>query len=722
MAIAHSSQELGVAAIAISKWSSEQQDAKQYTEDLTNTLDVQTGALTTNTRAFVYNGLEKSGALDIARKYGVSLGLVTDAALGNTDALNELSTAYAKYKAIATSSASSPEELAASADAAGKAAAYERILAEVGHQTGEVAKSEQNWRDEQSAGLHTQDSVNDSLDDTINNLQDLVETQTESIDSTVAMQNAIASLGQSLYENGTSFDAFSAAGRQNLGALSTVIDSMVKAAGGDANTLAVLLTGLMQSLAGYGVDAVNQLGFVQSMIAQLTGGKGVGGLYGVSDAAKAAGNALSQGFSAGATKAAKSAKSTQKEVKTLSDYVSDLSSTINEAFNFRFGLSQSLDDVSESWQKFADYSDEAAQSVADARQQIDELHTTLQGLQADRNILEYQLKVATEYGDTLRANDIIAELAKNTDDQAKANSDLTDQSKDLSKAQKALDKNLDGTTTQSRDQRDMVTSLLEAYQKQITALANTGISQTQLGQEVDRLKTKFTTQLTSMGYAQTQVDDYAQSFDDLSRIIAGVPRNLTVSVNADPALRALDEYLAKLNTARSQSDIGTTISGPSDAFVNNWWTDLASRIKNQIAKQPVAVDGYLIQGQQVYRIPGTGLKLYDSGGYTGRGGKYEPAGIVHKGEYVVPAQYVNQTTGLPFAGVLGSMLPTHNTTNNYYSGGHVSGAPAVQLVELMPYQVAQIVDGLAVRVELDSKALANTTNNVNATSARRGSN
>lgn len=38
---------------------------------------------------------------------------------------------------------------------------------------------------------------------------------------------------------------------------------------------------------------------------------------------------------------------------------------------------------------------------------------------------------------------------------------------------------------------------------------------------------------------------------------------------------------------------------------------------------------------------------FATGGFTGRGGKYDPAGIVHKGEYVVPKQYVNQSTGLP---------------------------------------------------------------------------
>ena len=38
-----------------------------------------------------------------------------------------------------------------------------------------------------------------------------------------------------------------------------------------------------------------------------------------------------------------------------------------------------------------------------------------------------------------------------------------------------------------------------------------------------------------------------------------------------------------------------------------------------------------------------------NGGYTGAGGKYEVAGIVHKGEYVLPQEMVDQTTGTPKA-------------------------------------------------------------------------
>jgi hypothetical protein len=37
----------------------------------------------------------------------------------------------------------------------------------------------------------------------------------------------------------------------------------------------------------------------------------------------------------------------------------------------------------------------------------------------------------------------------------------------------------------------------------------------------------------------------------------------------------------------------------------------------------------------------------DKGGFTGQGGKYEPAGVVHRGEYVIPKEGVDQETKLP---------------------------------------------------------------------------
>jgi hypothetical protein len=54
-------------------------------------------------------------------------------------------------------------------------------------------------------------------------------------------------------------------------------------------------------------------------------------------------------------------------------------------------------------------------------------------------------------------------------------------------------------------------------------------------------------------------------------------------------------------------------------------------------------------------------KGYSSGGFTGNGGMDEIAGIVHKGEYVVPKSNVDQQSGLPKAGA----IPTAQAGNSF---------------------------------------------------------
>jgi len=54
---------------------------------------------------------------------------------------------------------------------------------------------------------------------------------------------------------------------------------------------------------------------------------------------------------------------------------------------------------------------------------------------------------------------------------------------------------------------------------------------------------------------------------------------------------------------------------------------------------------------------------FASGGYTGQGSVNEPAGIVHKGEYVLPQEQVNQSTGQPDWSKIGGNSSTKVTIN-----------------------------------------------------------
>ncbi|MGP3957007.1 hypothetical protein ACTWPT_13480 [Nonomuraea sp. 3N208] len=71
----------------------QQREAAARVDELTGTLDAQTGAVTDNTRTWVINELERRGVLAQAERLGVDTALVTSAVLGEADALNQLNAA-----------------------------------------------------------------------------------------------------------------------------------------------------------------------------------------------------------------------------------------------------------------------------------------------------------------------------------------------------------------------------------------------------------------------------------------------------------------------------------------------------------------------------------------------------------------------------------------------------------------------------------------------------
>ena len=110
-----------------------------------------------------------------------------------------------------------------------------------------------------------------------------------------------------------------------------------------------------------------------------------------------------------------------------------------------------------------------------------------------------------------------------------------------------------------------------------------------------------------------------------------------------------------------------------------------------------------------------------NGGYTGPGGKYQPAGIVHKGEYVVPKSQVNQSSGLPNANFLSQL---QNGMRGYAQGGFVGGGmgDGTMMVELSPFDRKLLSDAGNVQLRVDGKVVASATNRSNFNEARRGSN
>lgn len=569
-------------------------------------------------------------------------------------------------------------------------------------------------------------------------LVDLVNSAYEMTGGAVAIQNAVFSLGESMAQNGNTFSQFSENGRANLGALQGVVAAMAAASGGDAAVLAANIAGLMQSLGQFGVSAAGDLLYLQNILNSLTGGKGTQGLPGVNQAAEAAGATLRGGYAKGAEKAAKAtekagkaAKKAAAEVVTLADYARDLSGVFDRAFDLRFGVSQAQDDVSEIYQNIVDSAEEAAEAMRDAAQAFADSQAKINSLDADNKILSYQLGVAQEYKDALRVAEITAQIGENNAELAEAQQDRADAQKEMTAAQQKGSRVLTGDTEVARENRDTVEGLVSAYQAQITALASSGMSTQQLQTETARLRNQFVTQLTQMGYNRAEVNKYAAAFDDLGRIIATMPRTVTVTANVNPAQQALNEFLAKANASKATATLdaagGGTYNASGIAVGSGGITAPFLDAFNQI-RTPDLWTGKLNASGNIATVKAaTGGLIPEYLAAGGVGGMHpgSPSGTDTVPAWLTPGEYVQKRDAVDYYG-----LPFMNAINNmqvpkYLATG--SGAPArasggISVVELSAVDRALLAAAGNVQITVDGKVLAQTVTGHNSNLAQRGSN
>lgn len=385
----------------------------------------------------------------------------------------------------------------------------------------------------------------------------------------------------------------------------------------------------------------------------------------------------------------KSSGGASRQVRTLVDYANDLASVFSRSFDIRFGAQLDLDKVTTSWRNLAD--------------SIEEARINLMALTAQQNINQHFLSVAEMYGDALRADALRAEIAD-------VNRQIADEQENASTA-------LAGNSRAAIRNRKVLTDLIADYQDYIQSLAASGASQSAIRQAIAQSRQAFITQATDLGYNTTQVEKYALSFNDMATAVARVPRNVTVAANVDPALQAFNELVARGSSAGRSAGSG---------FRAQLLKELeeaerqVKRLKFELNFEP-KLAGALTAG--IGRMVFSPIRGFADGGYTGRGGKYTPAGVVHAGEYVIPKQYVNQRTGLPDMNYVSSLQRGRPTSsprgNGYANGGLVSGGQMVGIIDAG--QMNELVTALAgLTVEMDGRVVGQLVNKGNYSSVRLG--
>lgn len=570
-------------------------------------------------------------------------------------------------------------------------------IAFLGAANDKAAISTQNWAD-------TTDAAGNSITSLQQQVLDFTKSAYEGVNAQLALQDGTEQLGEAFINNGADA-AFQG------DALQKVVQDLESAASspGDAANALQGFYNALQSGAGATVD---QLSILQQVIQQLVGSAGPGFVLNATPFDMTPFVAGQDKAQAALNKTASSASKAAAQVHTLVDYANDLSGVFKRAFDIRFGSDQGLDTITSAWSTIKT-------NIAKTNDEIRQYRDTMQQLTADKAIKEYWLKNAEQYGDTLRANAIRADLAK-------TNTDLASTSKDLADAQDKNSMSLTGNTDGAVANRKELEDLVQNYDGYITALASSGMSQKDLSAKTTQLKADFIAQATQLGFSRSEVQKYAASFDDVAKAIARVPRNITVRANTDPAIQALNELEAKAKSLGGQTFTGPNIVNPTNSKEVRRMA-LEAAITARSAYVDDMINQRLFSGADAAAVSlatmRTQLQLgqYFDGGYVGDGDKYQPMGVVHGGEYVftkeetaaIGPQNLATIASLAFSHNMskGSSAPTTDTGNGFGSG----------IIQLSPYDRQLLID---IRdrqgITISGTALQRTASVGNVNSNNRG--
>lgn len=160
-----------------------------------------------------------------------------------------------------------------------------------------------------------------------------------------------------------------------------------------------------------------------------------------------------------------------------------------------------------------------------------------------------------------------------------------------------------------------------------------------------------------------QIDEF------MARLNTGM---LRTQVNVDALGRAIQTNMGeRFSDAFSSMVTGTeSVGNAFNKMLTGMLSDLAKLASQKFFKETLFGASGWLSGTLGGASGWGGLASmfgFSEGGYTGDGGKYEAAGVVHRGEFVVNADVVRRP------GMLGFLSGLNGSTPGYSAGGYVGG-------------------------------------------------
>lgn len=249
---------LGVATLALGAWVAKNQMAKAKADELSQSIDQQTGAFTENTRQLIAKNLTddkingnffgKGGTQvsDAADQIGLSLANLEDAILGDADAMQKVNTKLDQYKHDAGSAGANAQQLRGYIDQQRKTLDETKdAWVQQQHALGNASATVTDYAAAQQQATTATEDTTDAADAQKQSLQDLADQFDTLAGKTRSMRSAQAALEQSiddladkelaklhpaLSKTKKGFDLTTASGRTAEGKLFDVADAAEAAA------------------------------------------------------------------------------------------------------------------------------------------------------------------------------------------------------------------------------------------------------------------------------------------------------------------------------------------------------------------------------------------------------------------------------------------------------------------------------------------------------------
>lgn len=407
-------------------------------------------------------------------------------------------------------------------------------------------------------------------------------------------------------------------------------------------------------------------------------------------------------------------KTLTKTLRTLSNYADDVGSVFTNMLKFKFQKQNALADVRAA-------TDGINKGIKDATKNLRDLNNTLTSNSKKKKQLEVSYQLAVQFGDTERAKEIADEIAS-------VDAELSNNQTDISYNQQLLTGTLDTTTQAGRDNDKTLQGLITTNGEYIKTLIDSGASQATINKAIADGEASFRAQAAAMGISTEATNKYAKAFDGFKKIVKGVPKNVNINANTDPAKRALEEFvkLANGTTVLIKVKTDSDATGPTKAERKKALEAERDRMTRALTLRYVKEDAYLtdyykggIKAINSQISAGT----YASGGFVSGPGSSTSDSIparLSNGEFVIRANSVSKY-GLDFMNSLNQQRVGYAPVQQMQNNAGNSGSGVVYLSS-RDRELLQAVIDRPITLRTTNRVIAESANDGNRELARRGKN